>query len=129
MMRRKPGRSGPHIPAAVGIPLALLAGVGFVALSPVAVPLLLWKKHVKEKKCQIREGQRRSCPPHRGIYKSKCRRAMTLEILRPKSKTPANPAPQPDCPLLNLPYEIRELIWRACLEGGCIHLSKYHGAH
>ena len=121
-------RRSNRVPAAVGIPLALLAGVVFVALSPVSVPLLLWSKHVDEKKRQILVGQRRPYPPPRGMYESRRRRAMTGAVFRRKPKTPTSLAPQTDCPLMNLPYEIRQLIWRACIGDGSIHLSKQREA-
>ena len=109
------------LPAA-GYPLAALGVVLLVASSPVLLPCLLWKTLVDEKKRQIRAGERRSCPPPRGIYKSKRRQA--LGLLKHKTKTPASPIPQIDCPLLNLPLEIREIIWKECIGDGSVHLSK-----
>ena len=91
---------------------------------PVAVPLYFWRNHVKEKRHQILSGQRRSCPPPRGFNRGKRRRAMK-GILRPKVKT----SPQTNCLMLSrLPYEVRQLIWRQCLGGDSIHLSKKHDA-
>lgn len=106
-------------------PLVTLGVIILIPTSPVVVPLLLWSSQVDEKERQIAYGERRSHPPPRGIYyKSKRERLMALMGSKDKMNTPANPILQTDSLLLNLPFEIREMIWNYCVGGSWVHLSK-----
>jgi hypothetical protein len=115
-MRRR--RTTTHLEGARNV--AILA-IG-VVFSPLTVPWYIWY-HRRQKNHDLRlVDQCRDTPQPRGMGKGKRRRAIASRLPRRKTKTLAVPAPQPDCSLLKLPFELRELIWREYLGGRTIHL-------
>jgi hypothetical protein len=97
----------------------LIVGVAF---SPVTVPWYIWYCRRQKRRDLKLVDQYRDTPPPRGMERGKRRRAIASKLPRRKTKTSAFPVPQPNCSILNLPFELRALIWEEYLGGGTIHL-------